>query len=223
MKIVILILARGGSKSVPKKNIRELNGKPLLAYVLDEAKKLEYPVYVSTEDPEIAKIAKGYGANVIPRPSKLAQDNSKSIDAVQHAERLIKADYIVLLSPCTPFLKAEDIQACVDIALETKCDSVVSLVEDFSSHPSKLCHLIDNKVMPINTSYSFQTSTRQEQVPIFKRNTAIYMASRATIKKGTFFGKDTRGYVMSPERSIDINSMWDFLVCELIMKHECSL
>lgn len=225
MKIITLLLCRGGSKGIPRKNIKPLNGKPLMAYAIDEAKKLKYPVYVSTEDEEIKQVALSLEVNVIDRPAKLAQDDSKSIDAVKHALRVLKEseepiDYVVLLNACTPFVKAEDIQACVDIARKTKCDSVVSLIEDFSSHPSKLCNLIEDRVYPISSAHSFETGERQALSKIYKRNTSIYIASRQTIRKGTFFGKNTRGYVMPPERSIDINTPYDFWLCDLIMKNK---
>ena len=158
------------------------------------------------------------GVHVIDRPPKLAQDNSKSIDVVKHANRILKADYIVLLNACTPLIKSEDIQACVDIATREKCESVVSLVESFDSHPSKLCYLVGNKTLPINSSYSFETGERQQLTKIYKRNTAIYVIARRTIVKGKICGKDTRGYVMPIERSIDINSEWDLKLCELILK-----
>ena len=216
-KIVILVLARGQSKGVPRKNIKLLNGKPLMAYVIEEAKKLSYPIYVSTEDPEIKEVALGLGVNVIDRPEKLAKDDSRSIDAIRHAQRQLKADYIILLNACCPLTKAEDIKNCVDILTGEKCDSVVSLVEDFSSHPSKICNLIGNRVYPIQTGYTFQTAERQKLNKVFKRNTSIYGMSKNTIRKGLLFGKDTRGYVMSRENSWDINTLWDFEICEFLI------
>lgn len=218
MKIFPIILCRGGSKGVPRKNIRDLNGKPLLSYALTEALKVFPKVYLSTEDEEIAEVGKTYGANIILRPPKLAQDDSKSIDAVKHAQKTLKADYIVLLNACTPFTKAEDIQACVDIAISKKADSVVSLVEDFSSHPSKVCYLLENKIMPITSGYSFQTGERQLQTKVYKRNTAIYVISKSTIRKGLICGKNIFGYVMSKEQSWDINEPIDFEICEFLIK-----
>src|SRR3990167_5457177 len=119
--ILCLVLARGGSKSVPRKNIRLLNGKPLLSYALTEALKIFPKVYLSTEDSEIAQVAKEYGATVLNRPSKLAQDDSKSIEVVKcHLKELYSVegkllDAILLISACVPMVKAEDIQAVVDI------------------------------------------------------------------------------------------------------------
>lgn len=220
MQIFPLILCRGGSKGLPRKNIKLLNGKPLLSYILTEALKIFPEVYLSTEDSEIAKIGREYGATIIERPLKLAQDKSKSIDAVKHAQRFVKSDYVMLLNACCPFTQAQDIKNVVDIAISEKPDSVVSLVEDFSSHPSKVCNLIEGKVYPINTAYSFETGERQKFSKTYKRNTAIYLASKATIRKGSFFGKKNLGYVMSKEKSWDINDEWDWKIAELILKNE---
>lgn len=224
MKIIPLILCRGGSKNIPRKNIKLLNGKPLLSYILDEALKVFPKVYISTEDEEIAKIATQYGATIIARPSILAQDESKSITGVKHALEELRAfegqiDYIMLLNACCPLTKAKHIQEVVNIVLKTKCDSITSLVEDSSSHPSKTCYLIENKIYPTDTGYSFETGERQRLTKIYKRNTAIYLSSVKTIKKNTFFGKNTKGYVMSQEDSLDINSPYDFLMAELYMKY----
>jgi len=223
MNIILLVLARGGSKGVPRKNIRLLNQKPLIQYVIDEAKKTNYPLYVSTEDEEIKQVVSSLEIPIINRPMELAQDNSKSIDATNHAikelkKQGLKPDAILLLNACCPLTKAEDIQAVVDIYSSEKCDSVVSLVYDASSHPSKTCYLLGNKVISVNTGYSFETGERQSQTKVYKRNTSLYLTSIKTIKKGSFFGPDTRGYAMPQERSMDINSEFDFKLCELLLK-----
>lgn len=226
MKILPIILCRGGSKGIHRKNIRLLNGRPLLSYVLEEALKIFPKVWVSTEDSEIKRIAIGWGAEVIDRPLKLAQDDSKSIDVVKHALNHLKAhgrlkfDYTLVINTCVPLLLAQDIQNVVDIAIGKKPDSVVSLVSSFDSHPSKICNLIDGEIHPINTAYSFETGERQKQIPVYKRNTALYLTKTSVIRKGSFFGKDVRGYVMPPERSLDLNSMWDWHLAELILKND---
>ena len=190
-----------------------------MSYVIREAQKLSYPIYVSTEDSEISQIATELGVEVINRPLKLAQDESKSIDAIKHAQKTMKADYVVLLNACCPFTLASDIQNCVDIIIREKCDSVISLVEDFSSHPSKLCNLIGDRVYPIQTGYAFQTGERQRLSRVWKRNTAIYVMKRSTIRKGNICGKKTYGYVMPQERSLDINTEFEWRLCELLLKN----
>lgn len=216
MNILGLILARGGSKGVPRKNIKLLNGKPLISYVINESKKVFEDVYVSTEDWEIKYVAENFGANVINRPPELATDTSKSIDVVKHALTVVEADVIVLLNCCTPLLKAQHIGEAVKLFLEKKADSVTSVVESFESHPSKLCELDDNnRIIPIG---KFETGERQKQTKIYRRNTCMYIATRETIMSGSFFGKKNFAYVMGVEKSLDINSRWDFLLCEAIIK-----
>src|SRR3990167_10488457 len=112
MKIIALILARGGSKGIPKKNIKMLNGIPLIGYALEQAKLCTFfdGIYVSTDDWEIKYVAENFGAKVIDRPAELATDTAKSVDAVKHALSVVEADVVVLLNACVPFLKEEDIR-----------------------------------------------------------------------------------------------------------------
>src|SRR3990167_1911678 len=108
MKIIALLLCRGGSRGAPRKNIKLLNGKPLLSYVLGEAKKCSFfdGIYVSTDDWEIKYVAENFGAKVIDRPAELATDMAKSVDAVKHALSVVEADYVVLLNACCPLTQA---------------------------------------------------------------------------------------------------------------------
>ena len=237
MKISPLILARGGSKGVPNKNIKELCGKPLLAYVLEEALKVFPEVFVSTEDERIAFIVTHYGGTVLWRPKELAQDDSKSIDVVKHHLPELKGDAVLLINACCPLTLSSDIENSVKIMEETGCDSVVSLVEDFSAHPSKVCRLIEGgKVFEydkhpyrekncagciackVDSIEWFKTGERQKQNPIYKRNTAIYLAKREVIESGTFFGKDCRGFIMPQNRSWDINDQLDWNIVEFLIK-----
>lgn len=214
-----LVLARGGSKGIPNKNIKKLNGVPLLGYVLSEAKKSKYlnEVWVSSDDIDILAEAQSFGANTLRRPSKLAQDNSKSIKAIQHFIQQLsqKPDIIVLLNACCPLTKVKDIDGAIELALRTDCSSVTSLVEDFSSHPSKLCYLDKNEIVPIA---NFATGERQKQEKVYKRNTAIYIAKRGILEEGELFGWDSMGYVMPKERSLDINDMFDWQIAEFLIK-----
>ena len=224
--ILPIILARGGSKSVPRKNIRDLTGKPLLSYVLTEALKVFPKVYLSTEDEEIAEVARIFGATVLARPQNLALDDTSSVDTVKYHLKELQVseghiNAILLLNACCPFTKAEDIQGVIDL-YEKEGDSVVSLVEDFSAHPSKTCYLIGNKIYSLQTGYTFKTGERQKLAKVCKRNTAMYLAEASVIKRGSFFGQDCRGYVMPIERSYDINSEYDMWLANLIMKNERS-
>ena len=225
MKIIPIILCRGGSKSVPRKNIRDLAGKPLLSYALTEALKVFPKVYLSTEDTEIAEVGVRFRATTLVRPQKYAQDESKSIDTVKYhlrGLRELEGDFeaILLINACTPFCTSTKIKEIVIMAEEIKdYDSITTLVEDFSAHPSKTCNLIGNKIYPLSPSYDFKTGERQKLVPTYKRNTCLYLSKIKTIKNGSFFGKNNYGLVMNQEESLDINSKFDFLIAELYMKH----
>ncbi|MCI0533120.1 acylneuraminate cytidylyltransferase family protein, partial [bacterium] len=136
IKTLGIITARGGSKGIPRKNIKELMGKPLIAYTILAAKgsALLSRAIVSTDDAEIAEIARMHGADVpFMRPAELAEDASTSIAVVQHAVSWIREneneiyDYVMILQPTSPLRTAEDIDACIKIADETHADSVMSM------------------------------------------------------------------------------------------------
>ena len=143
--IVAIVPARGGSKIIPRKNIRLLNGKPLIYYTIKEAQNSKYihRVLVSTEDREIAEIAKGYGAEVVPRPVELAQDDTPSVlvyqQVIKHLEQVEEFStnvIVVLLQPTSPLRKAEDIDGAIEKLLHTDYDSIMSVCE--GEHPPPL-------------------------------------------------------------------------------------
>jgi CMP-N,N'-diacetyllegionaminic acid synthase len=217
-KILGLVLARGGSKGIPKKNIKPLAGNPLISWIIKEALKSELEeVYVSSDSKEILKVAAGYGASILLRPEELAQDDTPSIKAVQHFLKMVKCDAVCLLNACTPFNKTIFINEAIKLFLEKEADSVVSLVESFDSHPSKLCKLNDdNLIVPLD---KFRTAERQKLDKIYKRNTCIYISKSDIIMSGELFGNKTYGYIMPQENSLDINTPHDFLIAELYMKY----
>lgn len=221
VNILPLILCRGGSKSIPRKNIKLLNGKPLLWYALTEAQKVFPQVYLSTDDTEIAEVAMRFGARILARPLQFAQDESKSVDTVKYHLKTLqglegKFDAILLVNACTPFVKSNHMREAIKLFLEKKADSVVSLVPDFSAHPSKLCYLAQNGLIE-RLGDTFETGERQALKPLYKRNTAIYISKREVVESRTFFGSNTYGYVMKPEDSLDLNTLYDWYLAELIL------
>lgn len=121
MRVLALIPARGGSKRLPRKNIRELCGKPLIAWTIETANqsKLITETWVSTEDMEIAQISKDWGAKVLHRPSDLARDDTSTIDVVNHAIGILpQFDYVCLLQPTSPLRTVEDVDECIKHAFE---------------------------------------------------------------------------------------------------------
>ncbi len=146
-KTLGVITARGGSKGIPRKNIKELLGKSLIAYTVDAAAGSQYlsRCIVSTDDSEIAEISKKYGAEVpFMRPEDLAQDKSTSIPVIQHALTWLKDnegeeyDYVMILQPTSPLRSAEDIDACIQKIVDTGADSVMSMYELTDFAPKKI-------------------------------------------------------------------------------------
>lgn len=225
-KIVLgLIPARGGSKSVPRKNIRLLGGKPLIAYTIRAAlasKSLTW-VYTSTEDEEIARIARKYGSRVIPRPKSLARDSTPMLPVVQHALRFVekevgeKIGFIVLLQPTVPFRKASDIDAAVRKLVETRADSVVSVCREYDFHPMRMKRLARGRL--VDWVSEPEGARRQELPPAFHRNGAVYAATRRTVmEKNSLIGCDSRPLVMPKERSLNIDEPLDFKVAEIMLR-----
>lgn len=226
-KILAVITARGGSKSIPKKNIKKLAGKPLIAWTIEAAKKsrLLTRTIVSTDDAEIARVAKRYGAEVpFMRPAEYAQDTSTSMEVVQHALRWLKEneneiyDYLMILQPTSPFRTAEDVDECIKLAVDKKADSVMSMKEldDFAS--KKIKKIKNGKILPYFEDEGSQSSRRQDLEKMYKRNCAVYLTSTRSILRGDLFGKKSHAYIMPEERSLDINKPADFELAQFLAR-----
>lgn len=234
-KILGIIPARGGSKTLPRKNIKLLLGKPLLSYMLKAAQESKHlsRVVVSSEDDEILDIAKKHGGKdvVLRRPKELAEDLTPDIPVLQHAVEAIEKkdnitfDYVVLLHATTPLTDAEDIDAVLKkLVSNTSLDSVVSVYEVNDFHPMKMKKIENDLLFPYTEGLEEKTtSPRQGYIPVYKRNVAIYASKRDVIMKlGRVWGEKVSPYLMPPEKSIDINNELDFLLAELIMKRNLS-
>ena len=226
--ILGLIPARGGSKGLPRKNIKPLLGKPLIAWTIEQALASKYldKVIVSTDDKEIADISKKYGAEIpFMRPRELAEDNAKGIDVVLHAINWIKEnnkqkhyDLIMLLQPTSPLRKSDDIDKAIELLFLKETQAIVSVCE-VDHHPLWANTLSEDGCMKDFIRKEIMNKNRQELPKFYRLNGAIYLAYCNYIKeqKG-FFGKKTFTYIMPRERSIDIDSEIDFKMAELIIK-----
>jgi N-acylneuraminate cytidylyltransferase/CMP-N,N'-diacetyllegionaminic acid synthase len=222
-----LITARGGSKSIPRKNIKLLAGKPLIAWTIEAAlqRKELSRVIVSTDDEEIAEVAKQWGAEVpFIRPSELARDDSSSISAVLHAihwmeeNELFCPDYVMLLQPTSPFTTAEDIHQSIELARKHRAVAVVSVCEAVH-HPYDCKRVLGDKTLADFISTDIVYLRRQDLPPAYAFNGAIYLSQRmALLRDQTFSPEGTIAYVMPKERSLDVDSIWDWHLAELIMK-----
>jgi len=225
MNILGIIPARGGSKGIPKKNIKKLNGKSLIEYTLIEAKKskLLSDVIVSTDDKTILKISEKHSVNVLSRPKKLSTDSSTTTSVLFHTLNKLKKsksvpDIIVLLQPTSPLRNSIDIDNAITIFLNNSCDSVVSVTKSQHSpfwiyKTTKTGHII-----PIlKNSVKF---TRRQDSPLFYHlNGAIFVTKTTSFFKNcSMFGKKILPYIMPYERSIDIDKNIDLKIAEFLLK-----
>ena len=226
MNIISIIPARGGSKGIPRKNIKLLNGKPLISYSIDASNSCSLidDTYVSTEDAEISEISKGNNAEVIERPDELAGDDSSSIDVILHVLDYLEnkgelPDLFVLLQPTSPLRTSEDIEASINSFLESDCDSLVSVCE--LDHRSLLNFSLEDGFLVQNNNESLFNSRRQDIPTYYSLNGAIYITTPEFIRKNkSFYSDKTIPHVMSKEKSIDIDTSFDFKLAEFIL-NEC--
>ncbi|MEK5325859.1 acylneuraminate cytidylyltransferase family protein [Aeribacillus sp. FSL M8-0254] len=221
-KILAIIPARGGSKGIPKKNIKLLKGKPLIAWTIEEAKKSCFldKIIVSTDDEEIMKVAKKWGAEVpFLRPSELAQDDTPGIAPVLHAlEYFLDYEYVVVLQPTSPLRLAEDIDNAIYLCEKNKSNFCVSVMES-KIIPEWMFRINNRGVLePLNSNGEIPYQ-RQKIKKTYVLNGAVYVGRKeALIKTQSFLTPETIPYIMPSKRSIDIDDIIDFEFCEYILE-----
>jgi CMP-N,N'-diacetyllegionaminic acid synthase len=223
MSVLALILARGGSKGILRKNIKNLCGKPLIAWSIEVAENTDSvdKVVVSTDDEEIAKIAKLYGADVpFLRPAELAQDDTPSIDPVLHAlKQLPRFEMILLLQPTSPLRKTTDIDGILKLCQESKAPAAVSICES-SKHPNWMFSLGNDGTLSPFTDTTLATR-RQDLDKIYTLNGSLYLAKTDWIQYNrSFLSPETVGFEMPPERSADIDTLLDWDLVELLIHRD---
>ena len=216
-----LITARGGSRGLPGKNILSFCGKPLIAYTIEAALQSGCfkTVMVSTDSREIADVCLKYGAEVpFLRPAHLAADDAKSRDVVLHAldfmEQKSPVESVCLLQPTSPLRSAEDIRQAVSVFRRNSADSVISVTE--YSHPIQWAVSVseDGK---ISEPSGLKPSRRQDQSVCYHPNGAIYIFNAEFIRRSEgYIGKNTYALIMPPERSVDIDIPFDFMLAEFL-------
>lgn len=228
MNTLGVIPARGGSKSVPRKNITLVHGKPLIAYTIEAAQRSRLLTHflVSSDDAEIIAVARQYGAPVpFVRPAELATDTAPSLPVVQHAvgemERLhgVTYDVVVLLQPTTPLRLPEDIDAALEKLAATGADSVISVCDVGAYHPARMRQIVDDRLVELPIREPKEMARRQDLPPVHIRNGAIYAVRRDVVMlQNTMSGKDCRAYIMPEERSVNVDSMLDLLLAEILLR-----
>ncbi|PJO41192.1 acylneuraminate cytidylyltransferase family protein [Lysinibacillus xylanilyticus] len=219
-KVLAIIPARGGSKGVPRKNIKELAGKPLIEWTIEEAKKSKYidRIIVSSEDKEILQVAQKFGADVpFVRPANLAEDTTAGIEPVLHAlEHFSDYEYVVMLQPTSPLRLVEDIDGCIEQLLQENAEFCVSVCEVGQSPYWMYTLDSSTKMQPLLKEQTLITR-RQDLPKVYTLNGAIYLANIDLLKQTrNFITEETIAYVMPVERSYDIDTEEDFKICEYL-------
>ncbi len=221
--MIAIIPARGGSKGLPGKNIRNLNGKPLIGHTIEAALRSKYitRVILSTDDVEIAKVARQYGAEVpFMRPGHLATDTAKAIDAYKYTyERLEKEENIeisefVILQPTSPLRTAKHIDEAIDLYLDRKADSVISYCPE---HHPIIWHKYITEAGKIESIFEGTIRNRQEEKPTYFPNGAIYIFKREIIEQEVYYTDNSFAYIMNRKDSVDIDTIEDFEYAEFII------
>lgn len=227
MEIIGIIPARGGSKGIPRKNIKLLNNVPLIVYTIREALKCKMlnDVVVTTDDEEIRQIAIENGGKApFLRPKELAQDTSLAIPTIKHAllemEKIEnkKYDYVVMLQPTAPLRKSEDIENALKMLIEKGADGIISVVEVGNWHPMKMKKFIGDRLVNYEDP-PVENPPRQILPKVYMVNGAIYATKRdVLVERETFQGSWCLGYIMPPERSVNIDTEADFVLAEYYIK-----
>jgi CMP-N,N'-diacetyllegionaminic acid synthase len=217
MRVLGFIPARGGSKGLPGKNLVPLAGRPLIAYTCDAARQSSRlaRVVVSTDDPEIARVAASCGVDVpFMRPRELARDDTPMIDVVRHAlaeldRRGDRFDAVAVLQPTSPLRRAEHIDAVVDLLCSSRAATAVSVVRvPHQFTPGSLMRLEGDELVAYDAAAA--PLRRQDKPALFARNgPAVLIVTRDAIAAGTFYGSGVVGYEMPSGDSIDIDTMDD--------------
>jgi len=217
-KIISLILARGRSKGITKKNIINLNGHPLIYYTIKESKKsivVNSNIWLSTDDKEIKNIALRYGIKVLDRPDELATDKSSSEDALLHFAENVDFDILIFIQPTSPLLKAKDINEGIYKIINEDYDSILSL-----SIANDLL-MWDENIKPINYDL-LNRGRRQERKNLYIENGAFYITKRECLLKSKCRISGKIGFVQIPYwRSFQIDNFDDLEGISKLMVEEC--
>jgi N-acetylneuraminate synthase len=220
-KVFAIILARGGSKGIPRKNIKLLAGKPLIAYTINEAKKSKYidKIIVSTDDSEIAEVSKRYGSKIQIRPKELAQDNTPSLPALQYVVKTLEEqgeniDIVVLLQPTNPFRKTKTIDKVIEKINQgfNSCTTISPL----EIHPCRFLEIKNNKAHFINKS----KETLRQNINQYHVDGTVYAYKKDTLKELNILPwdeEDNAVIKIDSEEFLDIDELIDFEIAEFLI------
>lgn len=226
-----MIPARAGSKGVPGKNMRRLGRWPLIAWAIKACQQVRYPnrLIVSTDSPEIARIARRYGAEVpFQRPAELATDSISIIPVVQHAvremaDRGFAADIVINVQPTCPFILPADIDAGLAQMAAQQLDSVVSVTEIVHGHPYRAKQIVDGRLFAMFPEVKGDTYLQRQDLPkAYAYSGAIYIRRSELVLKwsGQDFclGAHIGSMILPQERAINIDTVIDFDMAKLMIR-----
>ncbi|MCP4660809.1 MAG: acylneuraminate cytidylyltransferase family protein [bacterium] len=227
-RVLGLIPARGGSKGIPRKNVRLLGGRPLLEYTAKAAlaaRRLSR-VVLSTEDEEIAEIGRRCGLEVpFRRPPELARDETPMLPVVQHAVRAVESDgdrfdAVCLLQPTNPLRRAEDVDACIERFRESGADALVSVLPVPVEYNPHWVYLRDDAgFLCLSTGEAQPIPRRQELEPAFHRDGSVYVVRRDVLmNRQSLYGDRLVGFAMEPERSVNLDTPADWQRAEELLR-----
>lgn len=229
--VLAIIPARSGSKGLPGKNIKDLCGKPLIAWPIHAAKSSLYidKIIVSTDDPQIADIARQEGAEVpFLRPEELATDDSTTISVILHAINFLSEiretfEYCVLLEPTSPLTENYDINRAFELleSMRTKADSIVGVSEVVSAHPVFDARINKEGLITPYVGEDFSGAVRRQDIEkLYFFEGSLYISDvKILLEKQTFYHSRTLPYIVPKWKSLGVNYMVDLICIEAIMKN----
>lgn len=221
-----VIPARGGSKGIVKKNIRKIAGKPLISYAIEcglKCPSIDHLI-VSTDDDEIAQVARENGADVpFIRPAELAEDTTPMLPVLSHslieAEKIFNEEYdaLVLLDPTGPLRTVEDVEGCIELFYKLKYDAVVS---GNVAHRNPYFNMVVKEHGRVQLAINGDQSVfrRQDAPQVYDLNTVVWVYSRKTVMAEERMPDNTGLFIIPEERSIDIDTEQDIELLEYILK-----
>jgi CMP-N-acetylneuraminic acid synthetase len=224
MNIVAIIPARGGSKDIPCKNIRFLNGRPLLSYTIEAVYKAAVTdkIFVSTDSKKIAKVARDYDVQIIKRPKNICHDSASTESVLIHALKVIRKktkclpDAVLTLPPTSPLRSAKTISNFVShyISIANKYDAMISLTE------TQADYWIRDIKGRLRRLFPDAPRRRQDRKPIYFENSAIYITKTGSLlKTNSILGNNCAGFIIDKIEGIDINDSLDWLWAEFLIKN----
>ncbi len=227
MRVLGVVPARGGSKGVPRKNIRLLGGKPLLQYTAEAAlaTRLLSRVVLSTDSEEIAAVGKSCGLEVpFLRPAELAEDDSPTLPVVQHAVRWMENhsegfDAVCLLQPTNPFRRPEDIDSCIELLEASGADAVVTIIPVPTEYnPHWVYFRNGSGLLRLSTGEDKPIPRRQELPPAYHRDGSVYVTRRDVLMEtNSLYGERLAGYLLEAQSSVNIDELQDWSRAEALL------